>query len=275
MAVASRGRRATLRYGEARPQVGDLWLPEILEPAPPVLVLVHGGFWRPVYRRDLMTPMARAAAARGWAAWNVEYRRPGLLGGGGGWPATPDDVEAALRHVARLPSVDANRVAVCGHSAGGQLALAAAAALARTAPAGPGPAATSVTAAAGNQATPRVVAAISLAGVLDLAEAARLGLGGGAPQAFLGGGPAELPDRYRACSPAELLPLGVRQLIVHGTEDGVVPPSMSEDYTARARAAGDDVVHAPLAGAGHRDVIAPRGAAWEAVVGYLEAAFAI
>jgi acetyl esterase/lipase len=253
--VADGNGRRTVRYGDLRAQVGDLWLPPDPD-RPPVLVLVHGGFWRPLYRRDLMTGMARAATAKGWAAWNIEYRRPGLFGGGGGWPATPDDVEAAVRLVGSLPSVDPRRVAICGHSAGGQLALAAAATVAGSPDGGT-----------------TIVAAISLAGVLDLDAAARLNLGGGAAQAFLGGGPDKVPDRYRACSPAALLPLRVPQLVVHGTLDTVVPPSMSEDYSARAREAGDDVTYAPLPGAGHRDVIAPSGAAWDTLAGYLTTAF--
>ena len=44
------------------------------------MVLIHGGFWRSVYTKSLMSPLARDVAARGWAAWNIEYRRVGGLG---------------------------------------------------------------------------------------------------------------------------------------------------------------------------------------------------
>jgi hypothetical protein len=74
----------------------------------------------------------------------------------------------------------------------------------------------------------RPCAAISLAGVVDLVAAAETGLGGGAAAALLGGDPAECPDRYRAASPAAMVPLGVPQLLVHGLADTTVPAVMSE-----------------------------------------------
>src|SRR5262245_61264123 len=89
----------------------------------PVVVLLHGGFWRGRYGKVLMRPLARAVVANGWAAWNVEYRRVGRLGGGGGWPDTLTDVAAAVDALAAQPGVDLDRVASCGHSAGGHLAL--------------------------------------------------------------------------------------------------------------------------------------------------------
>jgi pimeloyl-ACP methyl ester carboxylesterase len=90
-----------------------------------------------------MDGLCRDLAGRGWAAWNLEYRR---LGNGGGWPATFDDVEAGIRSV--KPDV------AIGHSAGGHLALWAA-------------------------ARGLVTHAVSQAGVVDLEEAARLRLSNG------------------------------------------------------------------------------------------------
>src|SRR5438067_1650578 len=65
--------------------------------------------------------------------------------------------------------------------------------------------------------------AVSLAGVCDLTEAARQRLSDGAVIELLGGTPDERPDRYRAACPTLLLPLGVPQLVVHGTDDVHVP----------------------------------------------------
>jgi acetyl esterase/lipase len=250
--VASRpsqhGGPRTIAYGPHNAQVADLWLPPGAGGALPVVALVHGGFWRAVFRRGLMTPLARAVTAAGFAAWNIEYRRVGFLGGGGGWPATPDDVDTALRHLATLPEVDPARVALCGHSAGGQLAFAA----------------------LGSRLDElEVRGAVSLASVLDLDAGARLGLGGMAVQAFLGGEPDAVSERYERCSPARLLPLGVRQLVVHGDDDAVVPPSMSAGYVDRARRAGDDVTYLQLPATGHREVISPHGPAWEGIASFL------
>src|SRR2546422_749172 len=75
----------------------------------------------------------------------------------------------------------------------------------------------------------------------DLARGAADGLGGGACAALLGGSPSEVPERYAAASPAALLPLGVRQVLVHGDRDDIVPPAQSRAYCQAAIAMGDDV----------------------------------
>lgn len=81
-------RVVTLRYGADEAQVGALHLPDVVRP--PVVCVLHGGFWRMPYGRDETAPMAAALARRGIAAWNLEYRRLGAPGGG--WPGTFDDV---------------------------------------------------------------------------------------------------------------------------------------------------------------------------------------
>ena len=75
------------------------------------------------YDRHLMDGLAADLDRAGRAAWNIEYRRVGLRAGGG-WPATFDDVSAAIDHLAELDApLDLARVAAVGHSAGGHLAL--------------------------------------------------------------------------------------------------------------------------------------------------------
>lgn len=109
-------------YGRDRYQFADLFLPPTPGPYP-VLVLVHGGCWRAEHGLEPIGQLARAAAERGIAVWNVEYRR---LGNGGGWPATLHDVGAAVDHlraVALRRNLDLSRVVAAGHSAGGHLAL--------------------------------------------------------------------------------------------------------------------------------------------------------
>ncbi len=249
--------RQRIRYGSHLAQVGDLWRPSGGQRHLPVVVLIHGGFWKTVYPRMLMRGLARSVAGQGWAAWNIEYRRVGVLGRAG-WPRTLVDVAAAIDHLADLDGIDPGRVVACGHSAGGQLALWAAA-RPRLAPDVPG-------------ANGRVVlrGAVSLAGVTDLVEADRIGLGDGAVSRFLGGRPDRVAERYRGASPLALLPIGVRQVLVHGLDDAIVPPSLSERYSQAAQAAGDDAVYVPVAGAGHRDVIDPRSDAWRQTVSHLE-----
>jgi acetyl esterase/lipase len=232
------------RYGPERGQLAELWEPPGTAPQGgwPVGVVVHGGFWRHIYTKRLMHAVAGDLAGHGVAAWNIEYRRVGGRSGGG-WPATFEDVSGAIDHLAQLAAtapLDLARLVAIGHSAGGHLAL---------------------WAAAGNSSLP-VAGVVALAPVADLELAVRTGVGAGAPIALLGGGPDEVPDRYAAASPAALLPIGVPQVVVHGTADESVPFAMSERYVAAARDAGDDATLVDLPGVTHMPLIRARSEAW-------------
>ena len=232
-----------VRYGSHPDQVANLHLPAVEGGPWPCVILIHGGFWRERWDRTLMTPLALDLAQRGFAAWNIEYRRVGQEGGG--WPGTFDDVAAAADALADIAEVDQARLVAVGHSAGGHLAL---------------------WLGARTSGRVRVRAAVSQAGVADLAQAHADDLGNGAVAALLGGGPDEFPDRYARASPAALVPLGAAQLLVHGAADDVVPPTQSRAYAERARAAGDDVELVEIAGANHFDVVDPAHEAWRIVV---------
>ncbi len=244
-------------YGDEELQRGALTVPDGAGPFP-VVVLVHGGFWRAEYDRTLMDGLAASVVEEGWAAWNVDYRP---VGEGGGWPTTFTDVAAAVDHLAELAdehALDLDRVAVVGHSAGGTLALwtAARAGLPADAP-GAGP--TVVPAAVGAQA-----------GVVNLAAGSLERLGRGAVDDLMGRSATQgTVDDYGLASPIERLPLGVPTLLVHGRDDVVVPVEQSEAYAARADDAGDDVTARLLDGVDHFEVIDPDSEAWAAVVDWL------
>ena len=216
-------------YGPDASQFCELFRPAG-EPAG-VAIVLHGGFWRARYDRTLMHPLCADLAARGWAAWNVEYRR---LGAGGGVPATLDDVVAAAE---ALPLAAPRRVAI-GHSAGGHLA----AYLASRVP---------------------LDGVVSQAGVLDLALGAQLGLSSGVVGEFLGGAP------LAEASPIERLPLRARTLLTHGGRDDIVPPVISERYAEAARAAGDDVVFVLEPAEDHYGHLDPANPLWRAVTAWL------
>lgn len=242
-------------YGPDPSQYGELHLPAG-GGTHPVVVILHGGFWRSSYGLDLGTPLAVDLTNAGLAAWNVEYRR---VGDGGGFPATLDDVAAAVDLVpgsvqaASGGRLDLGRVVLLGHSAGGHLAVWAAS-RDRLPPGAPG---------AGPAVRPR--GAVSQAGVLDLVAAADQGVGGSATQDLLGGGPAAVPDRYRVASPAALVPASVPVVCVHGTADANVPLDQSERYVAAATAAGATARLRVLDRADHFALIDPSTPAWAAV----------
>jgi acetyl esterase/lipase len=246
-----------IRYGPAVDQEADLHLPAT--PWPPVVCLLHGGFWRTPHGREQMTAIADDLASRGLAVWNLAYRRLGTPGAG--WPATMDDVAAGIDHLARLSDegvdFDLGRVAVVGHSAGGHLALWAG----------------GYNRSRGARSTRiRIVAAVGLAPIADLAHAYETKIGGEAVAELLGGAPGQFPERCRAASPIEMLPLCVRQLILHGTADDVVPIDLSRRYSRAAKAAGDTVELIELSGTGHMDYLDPRSEAHATLCRWLLAA---
>lgn len=246
----------TIRYGADAAQEGDLYLPSA--PRPPVVCLLHGGFWRMPYGRDQLDAIARDLAARGFAVWNLGYRRVGAPGGG--YPGTLLDVDAGIDHLAAIAAeyvaLDLDRVVVAGHSAGGHLALWSAARRCADVP--------------GVAARIQPLAVAGLAPICDLAGACASGAGGGAVAAFLGGGPAEAPDRYAAASPLALLPLGIRQFVMHGVADDALPIAASRAYVDAARAAGDAIDFGELPGAGHMDFVDPDSAAFAGFRAWLE-----
>jgi acetyl esterase/lipase len=242
------------RYGDHDSQVCDLHRPG--PDAARVVVLIHGGFWRQRYGLEIMGALIPSLLAEGWAVWNIEYRR---VGGCGGWPFTFDDVAQAMDLLAAVdPPVNLDNVAVVGHSAGGHLALWAAS-RGRLQSGSPG---------AAPAVTPTL--AVSVAGMGDLRAA--VDLGAGAALALMGTDPDADPAAWTAASPAERLPLGVRQVLVHGSADDIVPVDRSRGYAAAAEAAGDDVVLDVIEGDDHFAVLDPTSATWGAVLGHLRGA---
>ena len=101
----------------------------------PVVVNLHGGFWKDTWGlHNLVTcELLAAFGSEDIASWDVEYARvdqsdPANSTAGGGWPHTCLDALAALNALTELPpqildQLDLGRVYLCGHSAGGHLAL--------------------------------------------------------------------------------------------------------------------------------------------------------
>lgn len=246
------------RYGDDPSQFADLHLPAADLPVRGVVVIIHGGYWRSTYGAELGEPLAQDLTGRGYACWNLEYRR---AGNGGGWPATFDDVAAgidALAPAAAEHGLDLRSTTALGHSAGGHLAVWAAG-RSGLPPGAPG---------AGTPAVP-LTAVVSQAGVLDLGGARELGLSGDAVENLLGA--PEDPERYRLADPMTAIPLDVPVYAVHGTKDTTVPLSQSEDYVEAATSAGA-VAELVLVPGDHFAVITPGSEAWERIVGLLGAA---
>lgn len=203
---------AVLTYGAHPEHLIDVHLPprplDSTEPAP-VVVFLHGGFWRQEYDRTHTRPLAQALSAVGYVVITPEFRRSG---GAGGYPETFDDVATALSAVPRVDEIapgraDLSDITLAGHSAGGHLAM--------------------WWVRRRGTGRPPVRHVVALAPVADLIEAHRRGLGDQAVDALMGGSPEELPEAYAAANPGAMPPGDVPVTVIHGTLDDRVPVDMS------------------------------------------------
>jgi acetyl esterase/lipase len=224
-----------VRYAAHGDGLLDLHLPAGDGPHP-LIVFVHGGFWKQEWDRRHARPLCAALAAEGYVVAVPEYRR---VGGDGGWPTTLMDVDeaaTALPGLLRDLGIVTTRTSYVGHSAGGHLVLWLA------------------------DQGHRVDRVIALAPVGDLRAAAREGLGDKATQSLLGGEPEEVPDRYDAADPvarlSEATPCDL--VVIHGSDDEVVPLRNSRALVA----AHDQVALDVVRGADHFAVIDPGSSAW-------------
>jgi acetyl esterase/lipase len=215
---------ARIAYGPEPLQFGDLRVPAGDGPVPLALVL-HGGYWQATYNLIHTGHLCEALRDEGIATWNVEYRRLGDPGGK--WPAAAEDLERALARVEELPFAHDGRTVLVGHSAGGQLALWA----------------------AKHSGLP----VVALAPVSDIRDAVERRGPESAPARYIA------PEHFADGSPLELLPLGARQLVIHGTADDSVPYEMSVRY---AEAASGEAELITLEGAGHFEPVDPQAPAF-------------
>jgi acetyl esterase/lipase len=255
----------SIRYGDDQMQIVDLWLPAGKGPHPTVL-MVHGGCWQTeIADRRIMNWIADDLRTRGIAVWNIDYR--GVDREGGGYPGTFQDAAAAadaLRANAKTHNLDLSRLVATGHSAGGHRALWLAGR--HRLPAG-SPLRT---------ADPLPIkTVVSLGGLPDLELAATApGSGCGTEVIAKLVGPPTLSSRdvYADTSVPRLAPLAVRQVLVNGLQDRIIPTAYAEDYAKRMKAAGDRVAVRMVDRTGHVELIAPESDAWKVAAREIEKA---
>jgi acetyl esterase/lipase len=246
----------SIQWGEGATDIADLWLPEGAGPHP-VVLMIHGGCWqKSIADRTLMNWAADDLRKRGMAVWNIEYR--GVDEPGGGYPGTFTDVARAadaLRTQAPTYNLDLNNVAAFGHSAGGHLALwlAGRANLPANSPTrmeNPLP----------------LVGVVNAGGLADLAGSRNVTDRSCLADIYarlVGGISTARGNVLSDTSPAELLPLRVRQVSVNGHRDRIAPPVLGENWARKAKAAGDDATVEVVLDTGHVELIAPGTNAWE------------
>jgi len=238
-------RRHTRVYGDHPRQVGEWFLPDSAAGAA-LVVVIHGGFWRPQWDRSLEEDVAEDLAENGLAVWNIEYRSYDDP-----WPATFEDVSAAIDYgliSSQEFDIDVSRSAIIGHSAGGLLGLWAISQSDKSEDAN---------AHAVNSGHTFDLAVIT-AGVVDLQRAAAEHIGDGAVEVLMGGTPQSVPDRYARSDPSALTPhSATRIVLLHGTADDEVPISQSRSYAKRMSERAHDVTLVEFADGGHYEILNP------------------
>jgi 3-dehydroquinate dehydratase-2 len=216
----------------------DLRVPSGTGPHP-VALLIHGGFWGDIWKRDLMDPMAVALTPLGWATVNIEYTR-----GHGSHGSAAADVEAAAQWIndnAATYQLDAERIVAIGHSAGGYLALLLA------------------------ERGSTISAAVPLAAVSSLTAISESRPDDDPVALLLGATRSEAP---RLWDQAELTgEPGVPVHMLHGDKDDIVPADHSNAY---ASLGGVDTTATIVEGIGHMDLIDTCGDSWQGLVATLE-----
>ncbi|WP_162926314.1 alpha/beta hydrolase [Teredinibacter purpureus] len=231
--------KVRIPWGTDNAQFGDLYLAADSQEPLPVVVMIHGGCWQSSYTLDLQEGLSFALAERHFAVWNIEYRR---LGNGGEWPTMFEDVAAAtdyVRHLAKHYPLNEDAVTAMGHSAGGHLALwlSARSTLSDNSP-------------LYNENPLRIKGTLTLGGIGDLESGA---CGNSAEQIIHKSSlnPEEFSERLLSTSPMHMLPNGSSSILLSGSRDTIVPPAISENFSAAANAAGDTSEHLIIAGANH------------------------
>lgn len=232
-----------ISWGSGDEQFGVLYRPEHLTSALPVVIMIHGGCWFSPYTLELQADLSEALARRGYAVWNIEYRR---LGNGGDWPTIFFDVAEAsdfLLGISKQYNLDLDRVSAVGHSSGGHLALWLA-------------------------ARPSLQAGSDLYSSNPLAIRGVVGLGAitdlqssicasSVPRLISLNTLTEnqLLQRLAETSPLAMLPLRAATILISGSSDSIAPPAITQIYVDAAIMAGDISEHLVLEGADHFDLI--------------------
>ena len=217
---------STKSYGSDPDQIWERYSPALAS-GKATLLLIHGGYWRPIFDREHFRDLAVSLANTGYEVVLAEYRRIS-----GDPDSTLSDIGSILK------SLDGEKLLLIGYSAGGQLAL-------LTAP---------------NYS--HVKGIIGLAPVTDLRKTEELGLGENAVRVWLNSSAVKFPHLDPRMVGAANVPIR----FIHGTADDRVPIALSETYCVEKRESGADISLIRLEGLGHFELMDPSSVAFPALI---------
>jgi acetyl esterase/lipase len=219
----------------------------------PILVQVYGGAWQRGAPGDNEW-FARYFASRGFVVIAVDYRHAPAWK----WPAQLEDMHTALKWIAgngREFDGDPSRIIMLGRSSGAQLAMTA----------------------AYTEPSPSILAVVSYYGPVDLEEGWRH-----PPQpdplnvraileTFLGGTPEQVPNRYRAASPATYASNRLPPtLLIYGARDHIVEGRFGDEMDRALRKAGAMSVLLKIPWSEHAFDLIPNGLGGQIALSYTE-----
>ena len=188
-----------VKYGDDPDQIIEFF--GEVESSRPALVLIHGGYWRNIFDREHMRPLAVELAKAGHPVVLPEFRR------------VAGDPDTTLRDLSfALSTIEEKSVTLIGYSSGGHLALVLA------------------------DKFPAVKKVITLAPVVDMVESQSRELGRGAVREWLCRDASERPE----LDPILLPPIKAQSIILHGDRDERVPLDLTEKYVAQMRTFGKE-----------------------------------
>jgi pimeloyl-ACP methyl ester carboxylesterase len=214
-----------IKYGDDPDQLLEIY--GDAESAKPTLVLIHGGYWRNLFDREHMRPLAVALTQAGFIVVLPEFRR--IAG----------EPDVTLRDLSfALSTLEDRAITVIGYSSGGHLALILA------------------------DKFPAVKKVIGLAPVTDLVESEVRQLGRGAVREWLGRPADERPELDPMLRP----PIAASTIFIQGGQDERVPLELTQGFIAAMKRHGKDIPLVILPETSHFEMMDIPSATYDAII---------
>lgn len=207
-------RTSSIKYGDDPDQVLEFYGESQSKKS--TLVLIHGGYWRNLFDREHMRPLAVALAKAGFNVVLPEFRR------------VAGDPDITLRDLAfALSTLEDQKLILIGYSSGGHLALLLA------------------------DKFPAINKVIGLAPVTDMVESQRLELGRSAVLEWLGKDADLRPELNPMLRP----PIKAETIFIHGNLDERVPLHLAQSYVGAMKKHGKAVTLEVLPSTSHFEMM--------------------
>lgn len=214
-----------IKYGDDPDQVLEIYGDS--DSAKPTLVLIHGGYWRNLFDREHLRPLAVALAQSGNIVIVPEFRR------------VAGEPDVTLRDLSfALSTLEDREITLIGYSSGGHLALIVADKFAA------------------------VKKVIGLAPVTDMVESQARELGRGAVREWLGRDADQRPE----LDPMMLPPIKAKTIFIQGALDERVPIELTQGYIEAMKRHGREIPLVVLPEISHFQMMDIPSATYDAII---------